>query len=136
MSQKIIRSLFESRLATWAAGQLLPVEYQNVPFDPKGKTTYLRAYQLPAETSSGDLAGDHRLFTGVFQVSIVAQLAKGTGSASAIADAIAAQFPLNLRLTSGGVTVQIISPASEGPAVVDPLSLIVPVSFRYRADTI
>lgn len=146
MSQKIIRSLYESRLAAWAAARspALPIAYQNLEFpgkNPDGSqkpmpATYLRAFLLPAETDSLDLAGDHRLYQGLFQVSIVAPTDKGAGAAEQIVNELVALFPLNLRLTKDGLTVQVITPASQGPSIQESISYMVPVSFRYRADAI
>lgn len=109
--------------------------YENAPFTPPAGV-YLRAYLLPAKTTADDLAGAHRAFRGVFQVSIHAPINQGPGVAAGIADEIAAQFPVNLRLTQSGVTVQVVSPASIAPALQEGDRYIVPVSFQYRADTI
>jgi hypothetical protein len=43
---------------------------------PIAGETYLRAFSLPADTASNTLSGDHRLYTGVFQVNIVAPSGK------------------------------------------------------------
>lgn len=138
MSQKIIRALYEGRLAAWAAARATPlsVAYQNRPQTPATGTTYLKAFLLPSPTDSQDLAGAHRVYAGVFQVSVVAPINTGPGAAEGIADELIALFPLNLLLTSGAVTVQINTPASAAPALQDESNYIVPVSFTYRADTI
>lgn len=135
MSNRLIRQLYEQRLATWAAAKPISVAWQNVPFTaPAG--TYLRAFLLPADTDSLDLAGDHRAYTGVFQVSIVAPAAQGSAVAETLADEIAALFPNYLLLSSGAFGVQIVSPCSTGPAIQDDTRYTLPVWFRYRADTI
>jgi hypothetical protein len=138
VTQAAVRIALESRLSAWAAARSTPltVTWENVPADPAQGTTYLRAFLLPALTRSEDLAGAHRAFAGVFQVSIVAPIATGPGAAVGIADEIAAHFPLNGRYTSGSVTVQIVQPASIAPALVEPDAYVVPVSIAYRADTI
>lgn len=135
MTQKTIRSLIEQRLATWAASKSLPVAWQNFAFTPPS-TTYLRAFLLPAETDSPDLQGAMRTFTGVYQVSIVLPEGQGSDAGETLAAEIDALFPLNLRLTSGAVTVQVIGPASPGPAIHDGARYLLPVSFRYRCDTV
>jgi hypothetical protein len=134
LSTKLIRSLYEQHLAAWAAARSLPVAWQNVPFTPPTSGLYLRAFLLPATTDSLDLEGAHRLYTGVFQVSIVAPSGQGSGAAEQLAADLATEFPLNLRLSSGGFTVLTISPCSQGPAIQDSSSYVIPVSFRYRAD--
>ncbi|RZA27800.1 MAG: hypothetical protein EOP02_09305, partial [Proteobacteria bacterium] len=64
MSHKIIRSLFEQRLAAWAVARKLRIAYQGVSFNPNPDETYLAAFTLPAGTSANTLAGDHRVYTG------------------------------------------------------------------------
>jgi hypothetical protein len=138
VSQSAVRVALESRLSAWAAarGTPLSVTWENVPADPAQGATYLRAFLLPAPTRSEDLAGAHRSFLGVFQVSVVCPVNVGPGVAVGIADEIAAHFPVNGRYTSGSVTVQIVQPASIAPALMEPDAYIVPVSIAYRADTI
>ena len=138
MSTKAIRAALEGRLATWAAARspALRVSYENVPFTPTAGETYLAAYMLPATTRSQDLAGDHRGYGGVFQVNVTSPINVGPGAADGIAAELDTLFPVNGRYTSGGVTVQIIGPASVGPAPQDPERYSEPVSITYRADTI
>lgn len=137
MSQKKIRAAYEARLASWAAARSpsLRIAYQNVPFTPNQGETYLRAYLLPAQATSDDLAGDHTAYRGVFQVSVVAATNKGSGVPEGIAEELEAQFYPGLLLTVSGVTVQQLSPASVAPAIQIDSEYIVPVSFSYRADT-
>lgn len=135
MSNRLIRSLYEQRLAAWAAARSLPVAWQNVQFRPPASGIYLRAFLLPADTDSLDLEGAHRVYTGVFQISIVTPNGQGSGTAEQLAADLDAEFPNNLRLTSGAFTVQIISPCSQGPSIPGDTHYIVPVSFTYRADT-
>lgn len=137
MSQLIIRQLYEARLKAWAAARspALLVGYENSPA-PVTTGTFLRAFQLPAETDSADLAGAHRAYSGIFQVNVVSPINGGAGVANGIANEIAAQFTLNLRLTSGAVIVQIIKPSSVAQGLQDDTRYIVPVSFRYRSDVV
>ena len=138
MSTNAVRAILEGRLATWAAGQspALRVAFENVPFTPASGETYLAAYTLPADTRSQDLKGDHRAYVGVFQVSVVAPKGAGSGGALAIANNLNSLFPVNGRYTASGFTVQVMSPASAAQGIPSDNSYTVPVSFRYRADTI
>lgn len=137
MSHKIIRSLLEGRLKTWAAARspVLRIAYQNVAFTPTASEIYLRAFLLPAGTNSNDLAGAHRLYTGVFQVTIVTPVGGGTGAAEGLADELAALFPLNDQLTKTGFSVLVMTPVEPGPEQQEDTALALPVSFTYRADT-
>ncbi|MFU1923223.1 phage tail terminator-like protein, partial [Klebsiella pneumoniae] len=68
MSHEIIQQLFEARLDVWAKAKGIPVAYPNVTFEPTPGAIYLRCFTLPAGTTSSDLGGYHRGFTGVFQI--------------------------------------------------------------------
>lgn len=137
MSNKLCRQAIETRLAAWAAARVpaLPIAWENVPFTPPAGT-YLRAFLLPATTDSQDLAGAHRAYHGVYQVSVVTPINAGPGTAEGIANEIAAQFPLNLRLAVTGLTLQVITPVTAAQGAQDTTNFTVPVSFQYRADTI
>lgn len=135
MSQATIRAALEQRLATWATANALPVAWENVAF-PEPVAVYARASVLPAPTTSDDLSGAHRAFRGVFQVSIITPLGHGSAVALALADSLAAEFPVNLRLTADDVTVTVVSPASAASAVQTDTRYSVPVSMQYRADVL
>lgn len=136
MSHSAVRSILESRLASWATTNTINVAWENVPYSPTQGETYVRAFLLPAETVSQDLKGDHRRYLGVFQVSIVTPINSGPGAALALVDSLNTQFPMNGRYTSGAVTVQIVGPASPAPAIQEESHFVIPVSLRYRCDTI
>lgn len=139
MSEKIIRSIYEARLAAWAAthSPVLKVAYENVDLTPPTDgSTYLRCFLIPANTDSQDLQGVHEAFLGVFQVNIVAKAGAGLGAAKGIADELRTLFPNNLPLTKSGLTVYVRTPCSQGPTVQDAAKATVPVWFNYRADVI
>ncbi|WP_426269143.1 phage tail terminator-like protein [Dyella kyungheensis] len=137
MSNKLCRRAIETQLSAWAAARApaLQVAFENVPFTPPAGA-YLRGFLLPARTSSQDLAGAHREYSGVYQVSVVAPLNAGPGAAEGIADELATLFPLNQRIAVPGLTLQIVTPVTAAQGAPDSVSFIVPVSFEYRADTI
>jgi len=137
MSHKKARAAYEGRLKAWAAAHspVLSVAYENAPFTPVAGETYLRANLLPAATDSATLDGAHRAYIGVFQVLVVAPLNTGPGAAETIADELAAHFVNNARLTVSGLAVQQFSPAAVALAIQTDAAYIVPVSWRYRADT-
>jgi hypothetical protein len=135
MSHRLCRELFESRLAGWAKTKGLRVAYQNVNFQPNSGETYLTATLLPALTDSLTLSGDHREYTGIFQVSVVTPAGKGAGAGEALADELSALYPLNDRLSKGAFVVQIITPVAVARAIPQDTTFTVPASFTYRADT-
>jgi hypothetical protein len=132
MSQQRIRSAFESRLATWAASKGLPVVWQNVG---AGSVTgdHLRAFLLPAQTLSSDLAGQHRGYRGIFQVSIFTRPNIGANRAESLARELDDLFPVALRMLSAGLTVQVMTPMASRPSIVETDWYSVPVDCRYEA---
>ncbi|WP_223506839.1 phage tail terminator-like protein [Pseudomonas sp. GL-RE-29] len=137
MSHRTIRQIYEARLAAWAAARTpaLRIAYQGVPLTPNDGETYLAAFTLPAGTSSETLGGDHRAFTGLFQVSVVTPAGAGTGKAEGIVDELAALFPLNDRYAKAGLTVMTLTPLEPGPGVPEGNTWTIAASFQYRADT-
>ncbi|ALI04386.1 hypothetical protein C1Y08_20570 [Pseudomonas sp. FW306-02-F02-AA] len=137
MSHAIIRQLFEARLTDWAAARTLTlrIAYEGAAFTPADGETYLKAFAIPAGTGSNTLAGDHHVYTGVFQVSIVTPSGSGPGEAEGLVDEIAALFPLYERNTKGALTIVTMTPVDPGPGIPDDTTFTVPVSFMYRADT-
>lgn len=135
MSQKLIRSLLQGRLNTFATARTLPVAWENVQFAPPAGQ-YLRFNLLKAPTDSADLAGAHREYSGVCQISVFVPKGKGPTDAETLAADLAELFPLNDRLVSGSFAMQITSPCSEGPPINEDTHFMLPVSFTYRADTI
>ena len=135
MSDKTIRAALEGRLATWAATQSLTVQYQNVPISQPA-TTYLRAWYMPANRGSKDLAGSHVLYAGIFQIDVVGVENVGTGAVATIAEAIAAQFPNNQLIVKSGLTIRVTAPPSPKTGEYEPGRYVVKVSIPYRCDTI
>lgn len=135
MSQKLIRSLLQGRLNAFAAARTIPVAWENVGFTPPAGQ-YLKFHLLKAPTDSADLAGAHREYSGVCQISVFVPKGKGPTEAETLAADLAEVFPLNVPLVSGSFSVQITSPCSEGPPITGDTHFMVPVSFTYRADTI
>lgn len=135
MSEKLIRSLYEGRLNTWAAARVpaLLVAFENVGFTPP-VGAYLQAFLLRGDATSRDLAGDNRHRVGVFQINIVCPSGKGAGAAESIAAELDTLFPMNLLLTSGAFSVMQVTPLRTRPALPGD-RYMVPVDFQYRADT-
>ena len=134
MSNKLIRSLLQSRLNAWATAKPIPVAWDNVKFMPP-TGSYIRASLLPADTQSIDLEGAHRGYMGLFQLSVHVPLGSGPNAAETLTDELSALFPMALRLESGSFWVQITSPCSAYPGIPGDTHYMVPVRFRYRADT-
>jgi hypothetical protein len=137
MSHAIIASIYEAKLITWnnARPEKLKIVFENMAYTPAADETYLRAFTLPGDTASNTLGGDHRLFTGVFQVSIIAPAGTGKTKTNPIAEELIDLFPLYARDTKGLVTVVTMSPVDPGPGTTGDSTYTFPVSFLYRADS-
>lgn len=137
MSQARIRAAFEARLAQWAAARVpaLPVVWQNVNATLP-TVDHLRAYLLPAETGSRDLAGQNRSYRGVFQVTVFIKAGVGSSRAEGIARELDDLFPVALRMLSAGLAVQVMTPMASRPAIVETDWYSVPVDCRYGAEEV
>jgi len=132
MSHALIKCAFEAALEIYSSGKGIPVAYPGIAFDPPAGM-YLACHALPALTDSLALGGDHRLYSGVFQINIVFPAGDGTGDGDEVAQELANHFPLNARF--GAVGVQVMTPMSiVAPIITDGL-ISIPASFSYRLDT-
>ncbi|WP_053151036.1 phage tail terminator-like protein [Pseudomonas sp. P97.38] len=137
MSHAIIASIYEAKLIAWnnARPQKLKIVFENMAYTPAADETYLRAFTIPGDTASNTLGGDHRLFTGVFQVSIIAPAGTGKTKTNPIADELIGLFPLYVRDTKNGFVVTPMTPVEMGPGITGDSTYTVPLSFSYRSDT-
>lgn len=140
MTQDRVRQAIEGAVKVWADALTPPLKiaWPNVVFPPAGQQiptgVYGRLSILPAPTLSIDLEGTHRGYLGVIQLSLYEESGKGDGPVTRLADSFAAAFPVNRRITVGGLTVQIISAANIAPPVEGADRNFVPVSINYRSD--
>ncbi len=136
MSNRLIRAEFESRLATWAAAKVppIPVAYQNKTFTPP-TARHVRAFLLPAQTDSRDLDGLHRLYLGVWQVSLFMPIGTGAGAAELLVDEICDLYPksMSVLLPTSEIILTLSRPMSAAPPINDPAYYIVPISCSYSA---
>ena len=137
MSHAIISSIYDAKLLAWSKVRAEPIKvvFENIQYDPAVGETYLRAFALPGDTASSTLAGDHRAFIGVYQISIVVPAGTGKTKTNPLVVELAGLFRLYARDTKSGVTVVTMSPVEQGPGITDAATYMVPVSFEYRADT-
>ena len=136
MSNAIIRSALESRLKTWADAQVppIPIAYQNAPFTAPTQSRYLRAYLLPAETSSRLVEGTDRSYMGMFQISICVPEGTGPGAAEQLIASLETLFPAPLTISKSGLNIRITKPISASPSMQETGLYVVPVNIRYRVD--
>ncbi|WP_318387711.1 phage tail terminator-like protein [Enterobacter sp.] len=129
-----ITTALEAMLGIWADGEGVPVAWDNIQFDPPADVLYLVSHDLPARPYSIDLAGDCRVYPGVYQVNVVAPAGGGKSQARAMARRIAALFPENQEIPGDGFTAWVTAPPAIYPGIPDGVSYTVPVSISYRAE--
>lgn len=132
MSLDIIRKGFETRLSTWAAGKNpeIKIAFENKSFS-QTDGTYIKAYLLPAMTQAPDLQGQTRVFSGVFQVTLVLPFNKGLKAAELLATEIDGLFPVNFEQDNMRITMT--APMSPRPSYADGDRYVMPVSGNYQA---
>lgn len=135
MSDATIRKAFETRIAIWAAGlsPVLPIAYENHAFIPPANKRYGRCFVLPGQTSVADLGATVKDFVGVFQLTLVLPINKGTADSSTLAQSLDTAFPAGQPMLQDGLRIWIVGAMSMGPALPDPDSYRIPVSAPYRA---
>lgn len=134
--QPEITVLLDKHLGGWADEQGIPVSWDNVEFTPPETGVYLQSHDLPATPYSIDLAGACLVFSGVYQVNVIARAASGRTLAAQTAKNITALFPQNLELSGEGFTCWVLSLPAIHPGINNGVNWTVPVSLTYRAETI
>ncbi|WP_024559326.1 phage tail terminator-like protein [Franconibacter pulveris 1160] len=129
-----ITTALEAILGTWAESEGVPVAWDNIQFEPPTDALYLISHDMPARPYSIDLAGECRVYPGVYQVSVVAPAGSGKTQARALALRVAALFPENEEIPGDGFSAWVTSPPAIYPGVPDGVSFTIPVSINYRAD--
>jgi hypothetical protein len=136
MSDAIISAAFETRLKAWAAARTppLPVSYENQSFTTPADGKYLVAWLLPTRTGNEMLADAHRVFEGIFQVNVVRPRDEGAVIARQIKDEIDALYPS--AFVYGGITINMTAPMGAVTGIPADGTYTLPVSGKYRVDTI
>lgn len=132
ISQQIGAAL-KARLAALTFAQPIPVAWPGKDFTPSGRYIAAQIDGIPNERLT--VAGHHRI-AGLFLLAAVIPAGKGTGEADGIADAIAAHFPVDLRLTlTGGSILRVTAAPSIRGGFLDGAWWRVPVSVPFEVLT-
>lgn len=129
---KIMEALF-ARVAPLAAALGLTISWPNISFTPPATQKYLRVVFVPNVTNRVFIGSDdpHQRL-GLLQVSV--QWTKGAGESLArdAAGAVAAQFPTDLVLTSGDLSIRITKRPHVADIIVEDVSVQVPVMIEWE----
>jgi len=137
MTTARIRAAFETRLAASGIVPATAIAWENRAFTPPAPTLpYLRAFLLPAPTTSLTLERTHRQYLGVYQVSVYLPANQAIGTGQALVDQIVALFPVAVPMVQDGLSVWCEEPMSQGSALQDAERLVIPLSAPYQAHTV
>ena len=141
MSQTKIRQALQTPLVAFASSKNLKVAWENINFDPAGKS-YLRAFLFRSPTQDPSIGAIHKRYKGIFRVQWMVSLTdsayanKGAEVIEALAEEIVALYPRGLQLTKDGVVVHIEGTPSQSSISYDSAWAIVTIETIYRTDII
>jgi hypothetical protein len=134
MSVQAMRGLLQTQLLTVGTGWDAQTAYEGKPFTPTVGAAYQEVTTVFSEPLPITLSGSDEA-RGLFQVRLLYPVVTtGIGPQTARAEAIAAAFPRNLKLSSGGVTVKVSRKPqiTRGPVQGDRDVTIVRIRFSDR----
>ncbi|MBN6597061.1 DUF4128 domain-containing protein [Citrobacter sp. RHB21-C05] len=131
-----IASAMAARLGSWADAENIPVAWENIEFTPPTDGLYLAVHDMPATPRTLDLGLNCRVYSGVYQINVVAPAGTGRSDAVALAHQIAALFPEGQEIQGGDFTCWITSTPAIFRGIPTVVSYSIPVSLNYRADII
>lgn len=129
-----IASALAARLGAWADAEGISVAWENVPFTPPANEMYLAVHDMPVTPRTIDLGLRCRIYSGVYQINVVAPAGTGRNDVVALADRVAELFPEGQEIEGRGFTCWISSEPGIFRGIPTPVSYTVPVSLNYRAD--
>lgn len=132
MSHARARQAIELKLAAWASARPIRIAYGTAEFRPAAGETYLRAFLLPASTTSRYLASEALEYRGIYQISIVCPLGTPAATFEALIAGLNGLFPVDSDLIRDGFTGMVIEPFSQGPLINEDAKYTVPLSLTYR----
>ena len=118
-----IAAALAARLGEWADAEGIPVAWENVPFTPPSDGLYLAVHDMPATPRTLDLGLRCRIYSGVYQINVVA-----------LADRVAELFQEGQEIEGRGFTCWIDQTPGVFRGITTSVSYTVPVSLNYRAD--
>lgn len=132
MSAEAIELALKARLTEYTD---LPKAWPNQDFDPKapGNLPYVAVDLVKAGTSDRTIEGDAPETVGRLVATVVTAKGISSGTANRHADAIAALFPMGLKLAAGAVTVEITQPPHIREGLPDGVYWRVPVAITFLA---
>lgn len=108
--------------------------YEGKSFDSTVGTPWARLTLMTTSGRPFDLAGESRIDSGLFQISLFYPDGNGTGEVEALADAVMAAFRPGQNLIQGSTLVSIMY-AQPGPTLQEPdwIHVVVTIAWRCKA---
>lgn len=133
MVETEIMELLFARLGSLVSGPALPIAWPNVSFTPPADHRYLRVQFVPniANRVLIDSDGPHQ-HLGLLQVSVYWTKGAGEKDVRNAAAAVAAHFPCDLKLRSGGLTVRITKRPDVADMLVEDAAIQIPVMIAWE----
>ncbi|MNJ39030.1 hypothetical protein D3C77_338930 [compost metagenome] len=132
MSHARARQSIETKLAAWAVARPIRVAHMEEDFEAAPGETYLRAFLLPASTTTRYLAAEAYEYRGVYQISIVCPAGQALATAEALVDELSTLFRVDTELSRNGFEGLIVEPLEQGPTITESATYTVPASFTYQ----
>ena len=129
-----IATALAARHGEWAEAQGIPVARENVPITPPSDGLYLAVHDMPATPRTVDLGLRCRIYSGVYQINVVAPAGTGRTDVVALADRVAELFPEGQEIEGWGFACWIDQTPGVFRGITTSVSYTVPVSLNYRAD--
>lgn len=130
---KIFRALTD-RLDDYADATTIAIARTGLNYNPTSGTEFLRVTHLPAATRGVGLAHTGKNeFRGLFQIDVFWPEGKGIVAAKEEAAALMTYFVRGTSMTHESVTVKVLRPPYELPAMQEAGWIIVPVTIPYLA---
>ena len=132
---EIMMALY-ARLSALTLSPPMPIAEPNVAFTPPADHRHLRVQFVPniANRLLIDCDGPHQ-HLGLLQVSVYWSRGAGEKDAREVAAAVAAHFPCDLKLASGGVTVRISKRPDVRDMIVETAAIQIPVMVSWECWT-
>lgn len=129
----IMAALF-GRVASFVASPALPIAWPNVVFTPPANQRYLRVQFVPNVANRLFLgsAEPHQLL-GLLQLSVYGSKGSGEATTRALAASVAAHFPADLELSTGGTTVRVTKRAEVRDMLVEDAAIQIPLIVSWEA---
>jgi hypothetical protein len=129
---KIMEALF-GRLAALVLTPVLPIAWPNLTLTPPTTGKFLRVQFIPNIANRVFIGSDepHQLM-GLFQVSVCWPLNAGEGAPRDIAGTVAGQFPADLRLDVGGLSVRVTKRPDVDDLLIEDSRVQIPVTIEWE----